>query len=100
MPGFAFAYYKGNWRLAGLTTWLRFLGRQRARPQLRVYREEPVYTAPSPATVPPSSDLDEHLEAKLDAVLEKVARYGQGSLTEHERQILMRASEVYKKRRT
>ncbi len=49
---------------------------------------------------PPREDVDEHLEAKLDAVLEKVARYGQDSLTDSERQILFRASEVYKKRRT
>jgi hypothetical protein len=51
-------------------------------------------------TAPPNSDLDEQLEAKLDAVLEKVARSGQESLTENERQLLLRASEVYKKKRT
>jgi hypothetical protein len=44
--------------------------------------------------------LDEHFEAKVDAVLEKVSRFGQGSLTETERQILLRASEVYRRRRT
>jgi hypothetical protein len=43
---------------------------------------------------------DEQLEAKLDAVLEKVARSGQASLSEPERQILLRASEIYKRRRT
>ena len=48
----------------------------------------------------PRDDLDEQLEAKLDAVLEKVARFGQASLTDTERQILFRASEVYRKRRT
>ena len=48
----------------------------------------------------PKTDVDEHLEAKLDQVLEKVARHGQDSLTESERQILFRASEVYKRRRT
>ena len=40
------------------------------------------------------------LEAKLDAVLEKVARSGQASLTENERQLLLRASEVYKRRKS
>jgi hypothetical protein len=33
-------------------------------------------------------------------VLEKVARLGQSSLTESERQVLLRASEVYRKRRS
>jgi hypothetical protein len=44
--------------------------------------------------------IDEQLEAKLDAVLEKVARTGKESLSEPERQILLRASEIYKRRRT
>lgn len=45
------------------------------------------------------SPVDEHLEAKLDQVLEKVARSGKESLTDDERGILMRASEIYKKKR-
>jgi hypothetical protein len=40
------------------------------------------------------------MEAKVDAVLEKVARFGKDSLTDGERQLLLRASEVYKRRRT
>jgi hypothetical protein len=44
--------------------------------------------------------VDEQLEAKLDAVLEKVARFGKQSLTDSENQILMRASEIYKRKRT
>jgi hypothetical protein len=44
--------------------------------------------------------MDEHLEAKLDAVLEKVSRDGQDSLTESERKVLLRASEIYKRKRT
>jgi hypothetical protein len=39
------------------------------------------------------------LEAKLDAVLEKIKTSGKESLTESERQLLMRASEIYRKRR-
>lgn len=98
---FGFLYNKLQWRLtrisSGLTKWLR----QRSRPRLKVYREEP--PQPVSVTAAPSggpSELDEHLEAKLDAVLEKVARSGQASLTEGERQILVRASEVYKRRRS
>jgi hypothetical protein len=32
--------------------------------------------------------------------LEKVARFGQSSLTDQERQVLLRASEIYKRRRS
>jgi membrane associated rhomboid family serine protease len=95
---FAFVYYKRHWRLfpavAGARQWFS----QRNRPALRVYREEPVERVP--VTSPPTAESEEHLEAKLDRVLEKVTRFGQGSLTDSERQILMRASEIYRKRRT
>jgi membrane associated rhomboid family serine protease len=100
---FALVYYKQQWRVLYLTGWLTswLRQRQRNRPRLRVYREEPPQPVPVAAPPPaPPSDVDEHLEAQLDAVLEKVARYGQSSLTESERQVLLRASEVYKKRRT
>jgi membrane associated rhomboid family serine protease len=82
--------------------------RARARPRLRVIpapvREErepepvgaPVH-APPPAA--PSKPADEQLEAKVDAVLEKVSKHGQESLTAEEREILFKASELYKKRR-
>jgi membrane associated rhomboid family serine protease len=96
---FAFAYYKFHWHLSDF--WLKFknLQRPRSRPRLRVYREEEV-REPVAVTVPPSAEVDEQLEAKLDAILEKVARSGQDSLTDSERQLLLRASEVYKKKRT
>jgi membrane associated rhomboid family serine protease len=80
---------------------------KRARPKLRVLvppvedeREarEPVGAAverPKPSGAP----ADEQLEAKLDAVLDKVSKYGQESLTAEEREILFKASELYKKRR-
>jgi membrane associated rhomboid family serine protease len=93
---FAFLYYKTQFRLLNLWPNLRSWQRQRTRPQLRVYHEEET-PLPSPGA---AADVDEQLEAKLDAVLEKVARSGQSSLTETERQILLRASEIYKRRRT
>ncbi|HTU18007.1 MAG TPA: rhomboid family intramembrane serine protease [Gemmataceae bacterium] len=43
---------------------------------------------------------DEHLEAKMDAILEKISRAGKESLTESEREFLLRASEVFRRRRT
>jgi hypothetical protein len=99
---FALLYYRMQWRLTGFWGRVGAWRAQRARPRLRVYREEPQRPAePVPAGAPPSAgDLDEQLEAKLDAVLEKVARSGQDSLTESERQILLRASEIYKRRRS
>jgi membrane associated rhomboid family serine protease len=43
--------------------------------------------------------LDEHLEAKVDYVLEKVARSGRDSLTAEEKAVLLKAGEIYRKRR-
>jgi membrane associated rhomboid family serine protease len=43
---------------------------------------------------------DEHLEAKMDAILEKISRVGKENLTESEREFLLRASEVFRRRRT
>jgi membrane associated rhomboid family serine protease len=95
---FAFVYYKRHWRLMSLWASLLSWKRPRSRPRLRVYREEPAQ--PVPVAAPQAADVDEQLEAKLDAVLEKVARLGQKSLSESEREILLRASEIYKRRRT
>ncbi len=99
---FALLYYRLHWRLSGFWGRVGAWRAQRSRPRLRVYHEEP-QRPPEPvhASVPPSAgDVDEQLEAKLDAVLEKVARSGQASLTDSERQILLRASEIYKRRRS
>ncbi len=96
--GFAFLYYKKQLRLLDLWSWAK--SRRRSRPRLRVYHEEVPATPVRVAAAPAAADVDEHLEAKLDAVLEKVARSGQESLTESEREILFRASEVYRRRRS
>jgi membrane associated rhomboid family serine protease len=115
---FAFIYHHYSLRVS---TWLPGLpsrGNPRARkaPKLHIFRDEtpPAEAAPSPApaaaapvpgtaTAPAAAataaDMDEHLEAKLDEVLEKVKKHGQESLTEEERAVLFRASEIYKKRR-
>jgi membrane associated rhomboid family serine protease len=103
---FAFAYYRFQFRVwEALTGWWWTLKRRRSRPRLRLFQPEDPEAHKEPVTVPagaaPSSgSVDEHLEAKLDAVLEKLARSGKDSLTDTERQILMRASEIYKRRRT
>jgi hypothetical protein len=93
--GFGFCYFKFEWRL--LAAWARFrsLLSRSEKPRLRVYRDEqPVHVA-----MPNVEPIDEQLEAKADAVLEKVSREGMGSLTPEERDILRRASEEYKRRR-
>lgn len=107
---FGLAYFRLQVRLTDL--WDRAArpraGRRRATPRLSVYRgsvepgEEPV---PAAAVRPPRTagaggkGVDEHLEAKLDEVLEKVSRFGRDSLTPEETSILLRASEIYKRRR-
>jgi membrane associated rhomboid family serine protease len=102
---FAFAYYRLNLRIL---SWLPQLGRvrmPRRKPALRVYEESREPRQPVAAFVAKSKPeesargVDEQLEAKLDQVLEKVARYGRESLTADEQQILQRASEIYKRRR-
>jgi membrane associated rhomboid family serine protease len=103
LAGAAFGalYYQTGLHLLGMLPSFRFRLPQRSRPRLRVYREDETETPqPVPVAAPPAGDVDEQLEAKLDAILEKVARSGQGSLTDSERQILLRASEIYKKRRS
>jgi membrane associated rhomboid family serine protease len=96
---FGFVYYKMQWRLSNVFSGIKSMQRRSGRTRLRVYREE---EEPEPVIMNPRSghDSDEMLEAKLDAILEKVARSGQASLSESERQILLRASEVYKRKKT
>jgi hypothetical protein len=91
-------YYKYQWRILNFSPNLRFWTNLRSRPRLRVYHEE---KSPGPGSFKSTAvERDEQMEAKVDAVLEKVARFGQSSLTEEEKQILLKASEVYKKRRS
>jgi membrane associated rhomboid family serine protease len=101
---FAFTYWKFQFRLLDTFSGWTSKFKRRSRPRLRLFhpdelehREQPVSVA---AIASESSPVDEHLEAKLDAVLEKLAKTGKESLTDTERQILMRASEIYKRRRT
>jgi membrane associated rhomboid family serine protease len=100
---FGFAYYKMQWRLSGLLSRLwAWRGQRAPPPRARVSRPaddlaEAVAVGAPPAAAPL---IDEQLEAKVDAVLEKVAKTGQASLTDTEREILLRASEIYKRRRS
>ena len=48
----------------------------------------------------PPAQEDEQLEAKMDAILEKISRVGKENLTESEHAVLQRASEVFRRRRS
>lgn len=106
---FGYGYYKLQWRLSGLwgrlVAWRPTLSRSRA--QLRIYREDDAPTPqPVARTAPASAGSagnlfdDEHLEAQVDAILEKIPQVGMQGLTESERQVLLRASEAIKRRRS
>jgi len=98
---FGLLYYQSGIRFARV---FQRHPKARVRPKLRVVvpveeeKPEPV-GASVQASSPPPKAPDEQLEAKLDAVLEKVSKHGQESLTPEEREILFKASELYKKRR-
>jgi membrane associated rhomboid family serine protease len=96
---FGFAYYKLQLRMLNFLPDIRAWRARRSRPKLRVYREEEPVAAPAPRTTNAAA-TDEQLEAQVDAVLAKVARHGKASLTEHENQLLLRASELYKRKRS
>lgn len=97
--GLAAVYYWGHWRILGFWDHLWAWKKRRSQPRLRVYRGEGQPEEKVSVPTAPLAEIDEQLEAKVDAVLEKVARFGQESLTDSERQILLRASEIYRKRR-
>ena len=100
---FGFLYYQSGWEFRRL-----FARRPASSDRLRLRIapppdedvSEPVGAAVETAPRPREKEAaDEQLEAKLDAVLAKVTKYGQESLTVEEREILFRASDLYKKRR-
>jgi membrane associated rhomboid family serine protease len=99
---FALAYHQFHWSLTG---WLRRLpglrrvARRRSAPSLRLFREEEPQAPVGVAASAPAPDLDA-LREEMDAILEKISLVGKDNLTEHERQVLLRASEVFKRRRS
>jgi membrane associated rhomboid family serine protease len=108
---FAMGYFRQQVRLIDMWDRLtRPLTGRRRVPRLSIYdgrdeidEEVPVHAAAGRAGRAPvetaGRSVDEQLEAKLDQVLEKVSRTGRESLTPEENQILLRASEIYKRRR-
>jgi membrane associated rhomboid family serine protease len=96
---FAFVYWKLHWRLLSILPSPGAWRRRRARARLRIYHEEEEPPTPLRVVAPPARDVDEQLEARMDAVLQKVQDYGLESLTENERGILLKASEAIKRKR-
>jgi membrane associated rhomboid family serine protease len=108
---FGFAFFKVA---PGVLNWLRANRQERrTRSPVRLHvspvdENEPERrpteserSHPPPAAMPrPARVVDEQLEAKLDQVLSKVAKQGRASLTSEENEILQRASEIYKKKRS
>jgi rhomboid family protein len=106
---FAVAYYKLQHNVSEIVSGLMWWRNRGPRTRLKLFqpdpeREEPVAVSANSnsasSSTAPASVVDEHLEAKLDAVLAKIAKSGKESLTQQEQEILQRASEMYKNRRT
>lgn len=108
---FTFLYHAYSVRVTGWFTPNRDREpvRNRNRQKLRIYQEAPLpesnayplnesSEAEVPVTLEPNG-LDEHLEAKVDEILEKVSKHGQESLTDQERTILKQAGEIIRNRR-
>lgn len=88
---FGFLYKRYNIRLSGFVAGQkvpRFGGLFRRKQKFRIY--EP--------SAHESHETPDDLEAKVDRILEKISRDGEGSLTESEREILKTASRRYKNR--
>jgi membrane associated rhomboid family serine protease len=101
---FAGVYYQRHWHLSSWSPNFRAWRQKLFGPRLRVYREEdtlPARPARVSVSVPASTPAeDEQFEARMDAILEKISRVGKENLTESERELLLRASEFYRRRRT
>jgi membrane associated rhomboid family serine protease len=102
--GYTVLYYQLPWRFFGGRRWTRRVRATVARRQLAPVlsaRPEPVLheDTPEPAASGTHWFVDEQLEAKLDAILEKVSKTGMESLSAEEKCILQRASEALRQKR-
>jgi len=104
---FAVAYYNFQRSITEIVNGLMWWRNRRPRTRLKLFqpdpeREEPVAVSASANSSSSSApaQVDEHLEAKLDAVLAKIAKLGKESLTQQEQEILQQAAQMYKRRRT
>lgn len=87
---YGYVFYRTRWSFFSLAPSqfsLASLQRRMTRPKLRVHRPDPA---------PRSED---NLPSRVDAILEKISRSGQDSLTPEERSILENASRHYQQQR-
>lgn len=104
---FAVAYYKCQRSITETLSGILWWRNRRARPRLKLFQPEPereeavaVSAGAGAAASALPLTVDEHLEAKLDAVLAKIAKSGKDSLTQQEQEILRQAAQMYKRRRS
>lgn len=81
---FAFLYYRFGWNLGRLTRGLPSLKMPKGRPKLKVHDPDA---------------RERQLDRQADAILEKISREGEGSLTRKERKIMEDASRRAQRRR-
>jgi membrane associated rhomboid family serine protease len=98
---FAVGYFKWQGSIVEVLSGFRWWKNTPPRVRLKVFnpdldKEEPVAVS---AVSTSSASVDEHLEAKLDAILEKIAKSGKDSLTQKEQEVLQQAAQMYKRRR-
>jgi membrane associated rhomboid family serine protease len=96
---FGFLYYRTGWNLFRL--WPRGWSAKRIRmpmrgPKLRVHRESDDEIDEAP---PDDYLTTGRLQKRVDELLEKISRSGEGSLTDEERQFLADASRRYQQQR-
>jgi hypothetical protein len=90
LGGLLFGYLYVRWHMRLSNWWDHFAGRMRTaskqrKSNLRVFN--------------PGSQPDVDLSSKVDAILDKISREGEASLTDRERRILTQASEQLKNKR-
>ncbi|HUG93271.1 MAG TPA: rhomboid family intramembrane serine protease [Planctomycetaceae bacterium] len=97
---FGFAYWKFQWRLDRLTSgwrmpdWGRIFGPRR---RIRLHRPDPQAAERVGGPREPAESR-EALDARVDAILEKISLHGEASLSDDERETLTRASRLYRRR--
>ena len=101
---FGALYFQTGFRFGDLVRRSPRAVARRVRPKLHVVGPPDSDDTPEPVgaaveSQPRPREKGEEIEAKVDAVLAKVSKFGQESLTPEEREILFKASEIYKQRR-
>jgi membrane associated rhomboid family serine protease len=102
----AFTYHQLAWRIMGRWSWpsrrnlpvrRQLASISQTRPQTRRQVLDDELTEPVLQLSQPRM-VDEQLEAKMDAILEKVGQSGMDSLSDEEKNILQRASEALRRK--